>query len=67
METEMRSILVQGVGSEQKKVMFFKNHDFVNRKFNSKFQAFLLVFEEFSSFLLFWSPTTLKCLPFHFP
>ena len=40
METEMTSILVQGVGPEQKKVVFFKNHDFVNRKSNSKFQAF---------------------------
>ena len=35
MESEMASILVHGVGPEQKKVVFFKNHDFVNRKFNT--------------------------------
>ena len=39
MESEMTSILVQGVGPEHKKVVFFKNHDFSNREFNSKFQT----------------------------
>ena len=28
MESEMTSILVQGVGPKHKKVVFFKNHDF---------------------------------------
>ena len=37
---EVTSNSVECVGPEQKKVVFFKNHDFVNRKFNSKFQAF---------------------------
>ena len=40
MENEMTSILVEGVEPEHKKVVFFKNHGFVNMKFNSKFQVF---------------------------
>ena len=40
MESEMTSILVQGGRSRTEKVVFSKNHDSVNRKFNSKFQAF---------------------------
>ena len=40
MESEMTVILVQGVGPDQKKVLFSKNHYFVNSKSNGKFQVF---------------------------
>ena len=40
MESGMTSILVLGVGPGQKKVVFSKNRDFVNRKFNSKIYVF---------------------------
>ena len=67
MESEMTSILVHGVGPEQEKVVFFKNHDFVNRKSNSKFQAFCWFSKNLVVFPGLIQPPTLKCLSFHFP
>ena len=67
MESEMTIILVQGVGPEQKKVVFFKNHDFVKRKFNSKFQVFCWFSKNLVVFPVLVRPPALKCLSFLFP